>query len=54
MGLTRSDTERFLAAIRDQIASIEREVLQDVDAAPSDLAALPADLSIPDFLRRTA
>ena len=40
MGLTRSDTERFLAAIRDQIASIEREVLQDVDAAPSDLAAL--------------
>ena len=53
-GLTRSDTERFLAAIRDQIASIEREVLQDVDAAPSDLAALPADLSIPDFLRRTA
>jgi hypothetical protein len=54
MGPTRSDTERFSAAVRDQIASIEREVLQDADAAPSDLAALPADLSIPDFLRRTA
>jgi hypothetical protein len=42
MGLTQSDTERFVAAIRDQIDSIEREALQ-----------ADADLSIPEFLRRT-
>jgi len=53
MGLTHSDAERFFAAIRDQIDSIERQVLQDAEAAPSDYAALP-DLSIPDFLRRSA
>ena len=53
MGLAHSDAERFFAAIRDQIDSIERQVLQDAEAAPSDYAALP-DLSIPDFLRRTA
>ena len=41
-GLTRSDTERFLAAVRDQIDSIEREAFR-----------ADADLSIPEFLRRT-
>jgi hypothetical protein len=41
MGLSRGDTEQFLAALRDQIDSIEREAL------------IPNDLSIPDFLRRT-
>src|SRR5262249_14526552 len=55
-GLSRSETERLLAALRSRIDEIERdmaEVVSLAEAAPSDRAALPADLSIPDFLKRT-
>ena len=47
MGLSLSDTERFLVAIRDQIASIESEALQNTIEREEDL-------SIPDFLMRSA
>ena len=46
MGLTRSDTERFFAAFRDQIYSIESEALQNTIEREEDL-------SIPEFLRRS-
>ena len=55
-GLSRGETERLLAALRSRIDEIERDVAEVVslaEAALSDRAAIPADLSIPDCLKRT-
>jgi hypothetical protein len=50
-GLSRSDAERFIAALRDRLDDLEREQLRDEVAERSE-HEIPGDLSVPDFLRR--
>jgi len=51
-GLSRSEAERFFAALRDRLDDLEREQLRDEVAECRSEYEIQGDLSVPDFLRR--